>query len=368
MLRLDLLNKAYEQWAQYLSNAANDRYPNLLIFAASTVSDILTYTNSIFGKSSRKDDKEIIHSALRDIKSSYAVPSMVRSIDSAILILEIARQADQQLLRNTDVDQFFNMLTDVARGNNRISKQGFQGLKVLCIEGLPGSGKSTLVEGLVLRAGAIVIGPLVSPSVATIRNIFSESPEPVQTALSFALNYCTAHRIITEVAAAPDAARGHGDRLVVVDEFYHSVCARTVCTNVNSGVDLKSLPASAFEWPLDLPTPSLVSNDSTPIICSLHCFFTAYLTFCFVNLHQFPSDNTVHSKVMFLSLSLTERAKRLNPSAWQMDTSTSTSTSTTSSRPVASRFTTPLLHQSQSMSKTRRPFWSSCTLQPNEVG
>jgi hypothetical protein len=260
MLRLDLLNKAYEQWAQYLSNAANDRYPNLLIFAASAVSDILTYTNSIFGTPSRKCNKEVIFSALRDIKSSYAVPSMVRSIDSAILILEIARQADQQLSSNTDVDKFFELLSDVARSNNRVSRQGFQGLKVLCIEGLPGSGKSTLVEGLVSRAGAVLIGPMFSPSAATIRSIFSGSPEPVQTALSFALNYCTAHRIITEVAAAPDATRGRGDRLVVVDEFYHSVCARTVCTNVSSDVDLKSLPASAFEWPLDLPTPSLVSN------------------------------------------------------------------------------------------------------------
>ena len=260
MLRLDLLNKAYEQWAQYLSNAANDRYPNLLIFAASAVSDILTYTNSIFGTPSRKGNKEVIFSALRDIKSSYAVPSMVRSIDSAILILEIARQADQQLSSNTDVDKFFELLSEVARCNNRVSRQGFQGLKVLCIEGLPGSGKSTLVEGLVSRAGAVLIGPMFSPSAATIRSIFSGSPEPVQTALSFALNYCTAHRIITEVAAAPDATRGRGDRLVVVDEFYHSVCARTVCTNVSSGVDLKSLPASAFEWPLDLPTPSLVSN------------------------------------------------------------------------------------------------------------
>ena len=199
-----------------------------------------------------------ICNSLSSIISPHGVPSMVKSLEACLLILRIAQSADPRLNYNRDINQFFNILTDVARSNSRMSRQGFQGLKVLCIEGLPGSGKSTLVEGLVSRAGAIVIGPMVSPSVATIRSMFSGSPEPVQTALSFALNYCTAHRIITEVAAAPDAARGHGDRLVVVDEFYHSVCARTVCTNVNSDVDLKSLPASAFEWPLDLPTPSLV--------------------------------------------------------------------------------------------------------------
>lgn len=74
---------------------------------------------------------------------------------------------------------------------------------------------------------------------------------------------------------------------------------------------------------------------------------------------------------MFLSLSLTERSKRLNPPTEHIDSPTddptpSTSSSSSSSgRPVGSRFTAPLLHQS--LSKTRRPFWSSCTLQPNEV-
>ena len=201
-----------------------------------------------------------ISNSLSSIVSPHGVPSMVKSLEACLLILRIAQSADPRLNKNHDVHRFFEFLSEVARSNNRVSRQGFQGLKVLCIEGLPGSGKSTLVEGLVSRAGAILIGPMLSPSAATIRSIFSGSPEPVQIALSFALNYCTAHRIITEVAAAPDATRGRGDRLVVVDEFYHSVCARTVCTNVPSGVDLKSLPASAFEWPLDLPTPSLVCN------------------------------------------------------------------------------------------------------------
>jgi hypothetical protein len=72
---------------------------------------------------------------------------------------------------------------------------------------------------------------------------------------------------------------------------------------------------------------------------------------------------------MFLSLSLTERSKRLNPPTEHIDSPedapTPSASSSSSGRPVGSRFTAPLLHQS--LSKTRRPFWSSCTLQPNEV-
>lgn len=72
---------------------------------------------------------------------------------------------------------------------------------------------------------------------------------------------------------------------------------------------------------------------------------------------------------MFLSLSLTERSKRLNPLTEDigspMDEAIPSTSSSSSARPVGSRFTAPLLHQS--LSKTRRPFWSSCTLQPNEV-
>ena len=135
---------------------------------------------------------------------------------------------------------------------------------MLCIEGLSGSGKSTLVQGLTALTGVTVVGPMATPKLERILDLFRGSPEPVLTALCFALNYCTAHRIVSETEIAVSCSgkavgQQQGERLVVVDQFYHSVCARTVCANVGCDVDLKSLPASAFEWPLDLPTPSLVS-------------------------------------------------------------------------------------------------------------
>jgi hypothetical protein len=208
-----------------------------------------------------------IYETLSSVISPHGVPSMVRSLDTALLILRIARTADSRLSRSRDIEEFFLQLNDVAVNCTRIAREGFGSSKVLCIEGLSGSGKSTLVQGLIARGGAVVVGPMATPKLERILDLFCASPEPVQTALCFALNYCTAHRIVSETATAGSADNGdakglgqqQGERLVVVDQFYHSVCARTVCANVGCDVDLKSLPASAFEWPLDLPTPSLVS-------------------------------------------------------------------------------------------------------------
>ena len=216
---------------------------------------------TIVAKDKNKFDcMQVIYKALSSMVSPHGVPSMVKSLDAALLILRIARSADPTLASSPIVYDFFQMINEVAVNSVRISRQGFGDLKVLCVEGLSGSGKSTLVKGLLARAGAIVIESFDSSLLSQIRILFSKSPEPVTTALDYALNYCTAYRIVTAVHSSTSTSK----QLIIVDEFYHSVCARTVCANVGSEVDLKCLPASAFEWPLDLPTPTLVKL--TPII------------------------------------------------------------------------------------------------------
>ena len=202
-----------------------------------------------------KREKNIINDALISIPSIHGVPSIIKSLECAIFILSMARSADVLLTNNIVLDDFFLLLKEIAVTLNS-TREKLKGLNILCIEGQPCSGKSTLVLGLVMKAGAIVVESFDSSLLSQIRVLFSQSPEPVSTALEYALNYCTAYRIVTATATA--TASNGGKQLVIVDEFYHSICARTVCMNVGSDVDLKSLPASAFEWPLDLPTPTLV--------------------------------------------------------------------------------------------------------------
>ena len=202
-----------------------------------------------------KREENIINDALISIPSIHGVPSIIKSLECAIFILSMARSADKLLTNNSNLDDFISLLNEIAVNSNS-TREKLKGLNILCIEGQPCSGKSTLVLGLVMKAGAIVVESFDSSLLSQIRALFSQSPEPVSTALEYALTYCTAYRIVTATAGV--TAHNGSKQLVIVDEFYHSICARTVCTNVGSEVDLKSLPASAFEWPLDLPTPTLV--------------------------------------------------------------------------------------------------------------
>ena len=233
--------------------------------------EYLLYARTVFSLDASllktKSEQSIINDALVSIPTLHGVPSIIKSIDCAILILSIARLADGSLANNVILDDFFSLMNEIAV-NISSTRDKLQGLNILCIEGQSCSGKSTLVLGLVMKAGAVVVESFDSSLLSQIRILFSKSPEPVMTALEYALNYCTAYRIVTTAAAAAattsSSSRNASKQLVIVDEFYHSVCARTVCTNVGSEVDLKCLPASAFEWPLDLPTPTLVKL--TPII------------------------------------------------------------------------------------------------------
>ena len=269
MTRFDFLDVMYERWTDWLNEMFYNRSAGIFLGLASAIYFVAMSDHPLlksfilqlpsFIRERRGKERTVVN-ILTDIRSFHGVPSLVRSIECAILILQMARLENAQLVGGQEIDEFFELLNEVAINSGRISRQGFGSLKVLCIEGLSGSGKSTVVDGLVKRAGAILVGPMPPAKLKKVTDLFSGSPEPVLTALRFALNYCTAYRIISDVAAAaPTAGKSSDNRLVVVNKFYHSVCARTVCTNVKNDVDLKSLPASAFEWPLDLPTPSLVS-------------------------------------------------------------------------------------------------------------
>jgi hypothetical protein len=210
------------------------------------------------------DCRGVVYAALSSAGSAHGVPSMIKSMDSAMLILRIARSADQRLA-NPKIDEFFEFLAEVESNSSRITKQGFGMLKVLSVEGLSGSGKSTLIQGLVTKIGARVLGSSIRSDLLEIRHLFKETPEQVKTALEFAMNYCIAYEIIKEAGASSSSSTGTGtgtgmEQLVVVEQFYHSVCAHTICANVKLGVDLNSLPASAFEWPIDLPVPTLVNR------------------------------------------------------------------------------------------------------------
>ena len=123
------------------------------------------------------------------------------------------------------------------------------------IEGLQSSGKTTLINRLkVITRGTAITS--LSDNLVEIRYIFSslDVPESVLSALDHTFNYFMAHRIVKHCINQPI---GH---LVILEQYYHAICARTVCSNLPTDTDFKALDSSAFEWPIDLPIPHLVSR------------------------------------------------------------------------------------------------------------
>mmetsp|Transcript_25565 Transcript_25565/g.24443 ORF Transcript_25565/g.24443 Transcript_25565/m.24443 type:complete len:322 (+) Transcript_25565:274-1239(+) len=197
------------------------------------------------------DVRSSMYTALSSVISSHSVPSLVKSLDSALLILRLARTVDSKL-DTPEINDFYEYLKEVER-NGSLIRQGFGGLKVLSIEGLEGCGKTTLIEGLVAKTGATTMDSWKYTSTEVQQQFLkAEVPEVVATALAFVLNYCTAYQIITETVQTGT------EKIIIMEQFHHSLCANTVASNAPLDIQLRTLPAAVFEWPADLPRPTLV--------------------------------------------------------------------------------------------------------------
>ena len=149
--------------------------------------------------------RDLIYSTIIPTSSPHGVPSLFKTFDAAVLYLKIARAIDKRLQNNTKIDEFFDYLTTIELDITRTARQGFGHIKVLIIEGLMSSGKSTLINGLktITRATAITAIPARIVEIKYLFNSF-DVPESVSTALDFITNYCIAHQIILDAASKPN--------------------------------------------------------------------------------------------------------------------------------------------------------------------
>jgi len=200
---------------------------------------------------SHQNQRNIVYQALSVVEGPFNIQSLVKSLDSALLILRLARTVDSKL-DTPEINDFYEYLKEVER-NGSLIRQGFGGLKVLSIEGLEGCGKTTLIEGLVAKTGATTMDSWKYTSTEVQQQFLkAEVPEVVATALAFVLNYCTAYQIITETVQTGT------EKIIIMEQFHHSLCANTVASNAPLDIQLRTLPAAVFEWPADLPRPTLV--------------------------------------------------------------------------------------------------------------
>jgi hypothetical protein len=149
--------------------------------------------------------REALYKIIIPTTSPHGVPSLVKSLDAAVLFLKVARSIDTRLQNIPEIDDFFEYLMQVEQDMVRIAKQGFGNIKVLIIEGLLSSGKSTLMSGLKSITQASTIEG-VPANLLEVKYLFNsaEVPEAVITALDCVINYCIAHKVILDAQSKPE--------------------------------------------------------------------------------------------------------------------------------------------------------------------
>lgn len=194
-----------------------------------------------------------------------------RVLETAVLVMRMARSMDSRL-KNKACDAFFQLLDEIMASD--MSSQGFTGKTVVTVEGLEGSGKSSVIADIVRGCYNVQwITDNCNGVVNDVREIFNAMPEPVLKAFEFSVNYVIAYEIVKSE-----------NTVFIIESFHHAVCARNICEKVLSESGIDELSTSVFDWPFDLPVPELVSISWCDFFMSYSiCFISKFFDFrlCF---------------------------------------------------------------------------------------
>ena len=152
--------------------------------------------------------RDIIYNTIIPLSSPHGVPSLMKTLDSALLLLKVTCALDKRLQNIPKIDEFFEYLCMIEQESVRTARNGFNQCKVLVIEGLMSSGKSTLINGIKNRIQATAITALPARFLE-IKHLFNsaDAPEAILTALDYIFNYCIAHQILLDAASQPQGRR-----------------------------------------------------------------------------------------------------------------------------------------------------------------
>jgi hypothetical protein len=177
---------------------------------------------------------------------SYKAKFSYRTFESAFLVLTLTRKQDARLQDNPSIQAFYEHLEKAMHFD--FSARSYAGKTVVTVEGLEGSGKSTMLGHIAMHCQNVqIISPRSIPTVGPVLSTFMTLPEPICRAFLCAVNYIIAYEIVHSPYSA-----------FLVENYHHAVCARAVATAVSSTEDISALVGSVFEWPFDLPQPELV--------------------------------------------------------------------------------------------------------------
>ena len=173
-------------------------------------------------------------------------------LESAALVLRIAKLMDYRLQGDGDVDIFFRQLEALER--RKLKCISFNSKFVIAIEGLPNSGKTKLAKSFERSFERVKILSQDSIEfVNAVRDIFQSLPDPILQAFNFVVNYFIAAKIVDD--------NEYPDTLYLIEKYHLNFLVRNLIAAIPDEGTLANLSSSSyFEWILDLPVPYAVSE------------------------------------------------------------------------------------------------------------
>ena len=186
--------------------------------------------------------KKGIDETVASIRSPYRVKYLYKTLETAAMILKLGASHIYDNMTQSQAEAFFSYLDDLEL---RCANKGdVEGPPIIVIEGLPGSGVSTLTDNLVEYTLAQRAMELPS-ALTAVAAILPKVPPALGHAYQCVCNYAK--------ALQKDSAE-----YIIVERMYHSTCALTVCAEVDPSQLLPDLPPPTFHWPRDLQLPVMV--------------------------------------------------------------------------------------------------------------
>ena len=212
--------------------------------------------------------KETFCRRMIDQDESYAravpheFPGYYTSFETAATILRMARVEMHKLIETDKketnhnarlfLDEFYNLLNEVELSLRDTYESLVSGAKqrrfIVVVEGLDGSGKSTVVQGLAEKLGGV---PCCTPSsrLTDVRYSFDRRGGPVARAFYMISNFVLQYEM----------DRDSDNSLFIIDRWFSSTCAYSLgWKNTTGGPEsIDQLPAYLFQWPRYLVRPQL---------------------------------------------------------------------------------------------------------------
>lgn len=185
---------------------------------------------------------EVIHTAFNS--KPMGLRASFRSFDSAALVLRSMITHESIITLGNDASLFYSMLDDIERS---LPLMNFDGLQVIVFEGLPQSGKSTIISDISQKYGfSIYYQPIL---LVHMRNIFYNISDLTGIALDFVALYASAWHISTSKS-----------KKWLLEGYYHCFIAGNIARHEMQEESIRGLPKGLWEWPKDLLMPNMIGE------------------------------------------------------------------------------------------------------------